>query len=104
MTTLTLPLRPARPLDAAGLTLGERLDRRLGELTGARRGRVPRLQRAHGAPATPAAAPAAAPSCAEPPGVDSPAMRIGAVPENPLEWMIARSNAAPRPLLETQMA
>ncbi|HEY1357913.1 MAG TPA: class I SAM-dependent methyltransferase [Thermoleophilaceae bacterium] len=31
-------------------------------------------------------------------------MRIGAVPQNPLEWAVARSNAAPRPLLETQMA
>lgn len=31
-------------------------------------------------------------------------MRFGAVPENPVEWVIARLNAAPRPLLETQMA
>jgi SAM-dependent methyltransferase len=31
-------------------------------------------------------------------------MRLGAVPENPVEWVIARLNVAPRPLLETQMA
>jgi SAM-dependent methyltransferase len=31
-------------------------------------------------------------------------MRIGAVAENPVEWVIARLNVAPRPLLETQMA
>jgi predicted O-methyltransferase YrrM len=31
-------------------------------------------------------------------------VRFGAVPENPVEWLIARLNAAPRPLLETQMA
>src|ERR671930_412250 len=31
-------------------------------------------------------------------------MRFGAVPENPVEWLIVRVNAAPRPLLETQMA
>jgi hypothetical protein len=31
-------------------------------------------------------------------------MRFGAIPENPIEWMIARLNLAPRPLLETQMA
>jgi SAM-dependent methyltransferase len=31
-------------------------------------------------------------------------MRFGAVPENPVEWMIARLGVAPRPLLETQMA
>jgi SAM-dependent methyltransferase len=31
-------------------------------------------------------------------------MRFGAVPENPIEWVIARLNVAPRPLLETQMA
>jgi len=31
-------------------------------------------------------------------------MRLGAVPENPIEWVIARLNVAPRPLLETQMA
>lgn len=31
-------------------------------------------------------------------------MRFGAVPENPIEWVIARMNVAPRPLLETQMA
>ncbi len=31
-------------------------------------------------------------------------MRFGAVPENPVEWVIARLNLAPRPLLETQMA
>jgi SAM-dependent methyltransferase len=31
-------------------------------------------------------------------------VRLGAVPENPIEWVIARLNVAPRPLLETQMA
>ena len=31
-------------------------------------------------------------------------MRLGAVPENPIEWVVARLNVAPRPLLETQMA
>jgi SAM-dependent methyltransferase len=31
-------------------------------------------------------------------------MRFGAIPESPIEWMIARLNLAPRPLLETQMA
>jgi SAM-dependent methyltransferase len=31
-------------------------------------------------------------------------MRIGAIPENPLEAVVARLNVAPRPLLETQMA
>ncbi len=31
-------------------------------------------------------------------------MRFGAVPENPIEWVIARLNVAPRPLLETQTA
>jgi SAM-dependent methyltransferase len=31
-------------------------------------------------------------------------MRFGAVPENPIEWVIARLNVAPRPLVETQMA
>jgi SAM-dependent methyltransferase len=31
-------------------------------------------------------------------------MRLGPVAENPVEWVIARLNAAPRPLLETQMA
>jgi hypothetical protein len=31
-------------------------------------------------------------------------MRLGLVPENPIEWVIARLNLAPRPLLETQMA
>jgi len=31
-------------------------------------------------------------------------VRFGAVPENPIEWVIARLNVAPRPLLETQMA
>lgn len=31
-------------------------------------------------------------------------MRIGAIPENPLEAIVARLNVAPRPLLETQMA
>jgi SAM-dependent methyltransferase len=31
-------------------------------------------------------------------------MRLGAVPENPVERVIARLNLAPRPLLETQMA
>jgi SAM-dependent methyltransferase len=31
-------------------------------------------------------------------------VRFGAVPENPVEWLIARLNVAPRPLLETQMA
>jgi hypothetical protein len=31
-------------------------------------------------------------------------VRFGVVPENPVEWMIARLNVAPRPILETQMA
>jgi SAM-dependent methyltransferase len=31
-------------------------------------------------------------------------VRLGTVPENPIEWVIARLNVAPRPLLETQMA
>jgi len=31
-------------------------------------------------------------------------VRIGAIPENPLETIVARLNVAPRPLLETQMA
>jgi SAM-dependent methyltransferase len=31
-------------------------------------------------------------------------VRFGAVAENPVEWVIARLNLAPRPLLETQMA
>jgi SAM-dependent methyltransferase len=31
-------------------------------------------------------------------------VRFGAVPENPVEWVIDRLNVAPRPLLETQMA
>ena len=31
-------------------------------------------------------------------------MRLGAVPDNPLEWVVARLNVAPRPLLETQFA
>jgi SAM-dependent methyltransferase len=31
-------------------------------------------------------------------------MRIGAVPENPIEWAVTRFNVAPRPLLDTQMA
>ena len=31
-------------------------------------------------------------------------MRFGAVPENPVEWVISRLNVAPLPLLETQMA
>src|ERR671915_441379 len=31
-------------------------------------------------------------------------MKVGAIPENPIEWVIARLNVAPRPLLETQMA
>ena len=31
-------------------------------------------------------------------------MRFGAVAENPVEWLIARLNVAPRPLIETQMA
>jgi SAM-dependent methyltransferase len=31
-------------------------------------------------------------------------VRIGAVPENPIEAIVARLNIAPRPLLETQMA
>jgi len=31
-------------------------------------------------------------------------VRFGAVPENPIEWAIARLNVAPRPLIETQMA
>jgi SAM-dependent methyltransferase len=32
------------------------------------------------------------------------AVRIGAIPENPIEAVVARLNIAPRPLLETQMA
>src|SRR3712207_3493276 len=31
-------------------------------------------------------------------------MKLGAVPENPLEWLVMRLNVAPRPLLETQFA
>ena len=31
-------------------------------------------------------------------------MRFGAVPENPIEWVISRLNVAPRPLIDTQMA
>src|SRR5215203_4035459 len=31
-------------------------------------------------------------------------MRLGAVAENPVEWLIARLNVAPRPLIETQIA
>jgi hypothetical protein len=31
-------------------------------------------------------------------------MRLAAVPDNPVEWAIARLNVAPRPLLETQFA
>ena len=31
-------------------------------------------------------------------------MRFGAVPENPVEWVIARLNVAPQPLIDTQMA
>jgi SAM-dependent methyltransferase len=31
-------------------------------------------------------------------------VRVGAVAENPLEWMVGRLNVAPRPLLETQFA
>ena len=31
-------------------------------------------------------------------------VRIGAIPENPLEAIVARLNVAPRPMLETQMA
>jgi SAM-dependent methyltransferase len=31
-------------------------------------------------------------------------MRLGPVAENPVEWLIARLNMGPRPLLETQMA
>jgi SAM-dependent methyltransferase len=31
-------------------------------------------------------------------------MRIGAIPESPLEWVVGRLNVAPRPLLETQFA
>ena len=31
-------------------------------------------------------------------------MRLGPVAENPIEWVVARLNVAPRPLLETQMA
>jgi SAM-dependent methyltransferase len=31
-------------------------------------------------------------------------VRLGAVAENPVEWLIARLNVAPRPLLETQIA
>lgn len=38
------------------------------------------------------------------PTYDGAAMRVGAVPENPIERAVARLNLAPRPLLETQMA
>ena len=31
-------------------------------------------------------------------------MRLGPVPENPIEWLVGRLNVAPRPLLETQIA
>jgi SAM-dependent methyltransferase len=31
-------------------------------------------------------------------------MRLGLVAENPIEWVVARLNVAPRPLFETQMA
>jgi SAM-dependent methyltransferase len=31
-------------------------------------------------------------------------MRLGPVAENPIEWLVARLNVAPRPLLETQIA
>jgi predicted O-methyltransferase YrrM len=31
-------------------------------------------------------------------------VRFGVVPDNPVEWLIARLNVAPRPLIETQMA
>src|SRR5919205_1530105 len=31
-------------------------------------------------------------------------MRLGAVSDNPVEWVVARLNVAPRPLLETQFA
>jgi 2-polyprenyl-3-methyl-5-hydroxy-6-metoxy-1,4-benzoquinol methylase len=31
-------------------------------------------------------------------------VRLGPVPDNPIEWVIARLNVAPRPLLETQIA
>jgi hypothetical protein len=31
-------------------------------------------------------------------------VRFGAVPENPIEWVIARLNVAPQPLIDTQMA
>lgn len=31
-------------------------------------------------------------------------MRLGPVPENPIEWVVARLNVAPRPLLDTQIA
>lgn len=31
-------------------------------------------------------------------------MRLGVIPENPIEWVVARLNIAPRPLFETQMA
>lgn len=31
-------------------------------------------------------------------------MKVGAVPETPIEWAVARLNVAPRPLLETQLA
>jgi SAM-dependent methyltransferase len=31
-------------------------------------------------------------------------MKLGAVAENPVEWLVARLNVAPRPLIETQIA
>jgi predicted O-methyltransferase YrrM len=34
----------------------------------------------------------------------SGAMRLGPVPENPVDWLVARLNVAPRPLIETQIA
>jgi len=31
-------------------------------------------------------------------------MRLGPIPENPVEWLVGRLNVAPRPLLDTQIA
>jgi 2-polyprenyl-3-methyl-5-hydroxy-6-metoxy-1,4-benzoquinol methylase len=31
-------------------------------------------------------------------------MKIGAIPQNPLEWLVIKSNAAPAPLMHTQIA
>jgi ribonuclease D len=31
-------------------------------------------------------------------------MRLGAVPDNPIEWFVARLNVVPQPLFDTQIA